>query len=62
MEQCTDGLSTERTIGGPKNDWRERTIVRNRTIKHLKFSVAHTKACCNLSWYGSFNISRFSRS
>ena len=35
------------------DDRLERTRGRNRTIKHLKLSISHTKlACCNPFWHG----------
>ena len=35
-----------------KGGWLERTRARNRNIQYLKLSITHTKACCNLLWYG----------
>ena len=35
-----------------EDGWLERTRATNQTILHLKLSITHTKACCNLFWYG----------
>ena len=55
-----------------KDDWLETTKSQKQepeieqAIKHLKLSIAHFKACCNLFlvWAktSSFNISHFSQS
>ena len=46
--------------------WKEQELETELSIKHLKLSIAHFKAYCNLSlvWAktSSFNISNFNRS
>ena len=46
--------------------WKDQQPETELSIKHLKLSIAHFKACCKLFWYGlktsSFNVSHFSRS
>ena len=32
--------------------WKEQELETELSIKHLKLSIAHFKACCNLFWYG----------
>ena len=41
----TNGL-TLKIIG-----WKEQEPETELSIKHLKLSIAHFKACCNLFWY-----------
>ena len=33
-------------------DWKEQEPETELSIKHLKHSIVHFKACCNLFWYG----------
>ena len=41
--------------------WKQQEPETELSIKHLKLSIAHFKACCNNFWYGlkpaSFNTS-----
>ena len=32
--------------------WKEQEHETELSIKHVKPSIAHAKACCNLYWYG----------
>ena len=35
-----------------KVGWKEQGPETELSMKHLKLSIAHFKACCNLFWYG----------